>query len=91
MLIACGTDWYVLFVSKVYASTESDERIVLHCGWLDTIQPGEEVLFDKGASPAMRAEIEKRWGILITPAYCVEHFLTLTECASSWCSTEGRV
>ena len=91
VLISCGADGYVLFVSKVFASTATDEEMAFQSGWFDTIRPGEEILFDKGASEAMRVEIERRGGILITPAYCRQQFLTSAEVASSIGVAQARV
>ena len=36
VLISCGADGYVLFVSKVFASTATDEEMAFQSGWFDT-------------------------------------------------------
>jgi len=91
VLIVCGADGNVLFVSRVYASSMSEEDIVLDSGWLDHVRAGEHVLYDKGATDKMRDRIQAQGATLITPSYVVKGHLTHSEVLHSTMVARARV
>jgi len=91
LLIDGGADGYVLYGSRVYGSSMSDQDIGFDSEWLDNIAPNEVILFDKGATPPMRVAVEARGATLTTPSYVVNGYLTYSEVAHSIGVARARV
>jgi hypothetical protein len=91
VLISSSADGFVLFVSRVFAGDMSDEDVAAASGWYDTVQLGEDIMYDKGASERMRKEICERGGRLITPSFVRNGFLSAHECSHSASVARSRV
>jgi len=65
-LVAINPNGMICFVSKCYGGRSSDSYITNDSGFLKKLEPGDQVLADKGF-PGIQTEIENSNSILIMP------------------------
>jgi hypothetical protein len=91
VFLSCDAAGRAKHISPVYGGAASDAQVAEHSGWYDQLQPGDQVLYDKGGTAAMRKRVESREAILIQPTEVINTHMTLGECYRSRDIARARV
>lgn len=64
LMVSLSPIWHFNFISKLYSGCTSDKEVVQRSGFLDSIEPGDSIMADKGFNIQ---DLEVRNAYLIAP------------------------
>lgn len=73
----------ITFVSKAYGGRASDSFITNDCGLLNLLEPGNEVMADKGF-PGIKTSVDRKNSILVMPPFMHNGVFTEEEITTTY-------
>jgi len=89
-LVAITPNGMVSFVSKCYGGRSSDSFITNDCGFLSLLEPGDEVMADKGF-PGIKTNCDQQNAILIMPPFLYNAKFTESEVLETYNIASVRI
>jgi len=89
-LVAITPNGMVSFVSKCYDGRSSDSFITNDCGFLSLLEPGDEVIADKGF-PGIKTNCDQQNAILIMPPFLYNAKFTESEVLETYNIASVRI
>lgn len=80
----------ITFISKGYGGRATDSFITNDCGFLNLLEPGDEVMADKGF-PQIRSELLHRQCTLVMPPFALEPQFTREEVLEGYSIASVRI